>query len=62
MTPKLYTALRWGAILGGVLAIAEIAAYFIILRAAQDDLVAPLRPDAPICLPCPGLLSHWRNL
>lgn len=40
MTPKLYTALRWGALLGGPLAILETLLYLVSLRV--DDFSAAL--------------------
>jgi len=37
VTPKLYAALRWGALLGGALAIFETAAYLLVLRGGTPD-------------------------
>ncbi|MGI8588912.1 MAG: hypothetical protein ACR2M0_14700 [Chloroflexia bacterium] len=38
MTPKLYTALKWGALLGGPLAIFETFGYLMALNAGSIDV------------------------
>ncbi len=42
MNPKLYAALRWGALCGGVLGVLEAAAYWTAVSAPLQDMMAPI--------------------
>jgi len=41
VNPKLYTALRWGAICGGIVGVLEAASYWGTVRLPIEDMMAP---------------------